>query len=125
VKATEVKQHVSRLMIILSLGALMATVMAVSVVPTMTQTSESGNGRLVVQADDRAAKKAVRQTRKAAKQVNTPSATPARGTAQKKQVPASDALLSGNVALLMLGASTLVFGGVLFQVGRRTVGSPR
>jgi Flp pilus assembly protein TadB len=103
----------------------MATVMMVSVLPAMTQTSESGNSRLVAQADDRAAKKAVRQTQKAAKQVNTPSATPARRTAQRKQVPASGAPLSGNVALLMLGASTLVVGGVLFQIGRRTVGSPR
>jgi Flp pilus assembly protein TadB len=103
----------------------MATVMTVSVVLAVTQTSESGNGRLVAQADDRATKKAARQTRKAAKQVNTPSATPAQRTAQRKQVPASGDLLSGNVALLMLGASTLVVGGVLFHVGKRTVGSPR
>ena len=111
-----------RFMMILGVGAIVATVMAVSVVPVLTQTSEGGNGRLIAQTDDKAAKKAARQTWKAARQVqHTHSATPAQRTAQKR-LPASGGPLSGNVALLGLGASTLVVGGALLLVGRRTVG---
>ena len=68
-KATEGRQHVRRFMMVLGVGAIVATVVTVSVVPVLTQTSEGGNDRLIAQADDKAAKKAARQTRKAARQV--------------------------------------------------------
>lgn len=111
-----------RFVMVLSVGAIMAMVLSVSIIPAMTQTSEGGNGRLIAQADDKAAKKAARQAWKAAKQVqHTQNATPAQRTA-RKQLPASGGFLSGNVALLGLGVSTLIASGGLFLVGRRTVG---
>jgi type II secretory pathway pseudopilin PulG len=86
-----------RLMLVLSVGVIMAMVVVAGAAPTLAQTSE-----------DKAAKKAARQEQKAAKQQQK---------AAKQQLPASGGPPVGNVALFTLGASALVVGGV-FLVGR-------
>ncbi len=112
---------------VLSLGAVVVAVMVASAIPALGQTSEGGNGGLVAQVDDKAAKKAARQAarqeQKAAKQAQKSQSSSAPqaqdDTAQKKQLPATGGPLAANVALLGLGAGALVVGGGLALVGRR------
>jgi hypothetical protein len=111
---------------VLSLGAVVVALTVASAIPALGQTSEGGNGGLVAQVDDKAAKKAARQAarqeQKAAKQAQksqSSSAPQAQDTAQKKQLPATGGPLAANVAFLGLGAGTLVVGGGLALVGRR------
>ena len=110
-KATVRRQHVRRLMIVLSVGVVMAMVVVAGAAPTIAQTSE-----------DKAAKKAAKQEQKAAKQQQKAAkqeqkAAPKQQPAPKQQLPASGGPPVGNVALFTLGASALVVGGV-FLVGR-------
>ncbi len=92
-----------RLMLVLSVGVIMAMVVVAGAAPTLAQTSE-----------DKAAKKAARQEQKAAKQQQKAAK---QQPAPKQQLPASGGPPVGNVALFTLGASALVVGGV-FLVGR-------
>jgi hemolysin activation/secretion protein len=97
-----------RLMLVLSVGVIMAMVVVAGAAPTLAQTSE-----------DKAAKKAARQEQKAAKQQQKAAKqqAPKQQPAPKQQLPASGGPPVGNVALFTLGASALVVGGV-FLVGR-------
>ena len=92
-----------RLMLVLSVGVIMAMVVVAGAAPTLAQTSE-----------DKAAKKAARQEQKAAKQQQKAAK---QQPVPKQQLPASGGPPVGNVALFTLGASALVVGGV-FLVGR-------
>jgi uncharacterized surface anchored protein len=95
---------VRRLMIVLSVGVVMAMVVVAGAAPTIAQTSE-----------DKAAQKAAKQEQKAAKQQQ--KAAPKEQPAPKQQLPATGGPPVGTVALYTLGASALVVGGVLL-VGR-------
>jgi sRNA-binding protein len=109
-KATVRRQHVRRLMIVLSVGVVMAMVVVAGAAPTIAQTSE-----------DKAAQKAAKQEQKAAKQQQKEAKQQQKEAKQqpapKQQLPASGGLPVGAVALFTLGASALVVGGV-FLVGR-------
>ena len=93
-----------RLMLVLSVGVIMAMVVVAGAAPTLAQTSE-----------DKAAKKAARQEQKAAKQQQ--KAAKQQPAPKQQPLPASGGPPVGNVALFTLGASALVVGGV-FLVGR-------
>ena len=97
-----------RLMLVLSVGVIMAMVVVAGAASTLAQTSE-----------DKAAKKAAKQEQKAAKQQQKAAKqqAPKQQPAPKQQLPASGGLPVGAVALFTLGASALVVGGV-FLVGR-------
>ena len=94
-----------RLMIVLSVGFIMATVMVVSTAPTMAQQSP----------EDKAARKAAKQEQKAAKQQQKA----AKQQAPKQQQPLPK---SGGVELnaLLLPASVLLVGsGIVAAYGVR------
>jgi uncharacterized surface anchored protein len=98
---------VTRLMIILSVGVVMAMVVVAGAAPTIAQTSE-----------DKAAQKAAKQEQKAAKQQQKEAKQ--KEAKQKQQMPPTGGLPAGNVALYTLGASALIVVGGAFLV-RRTV----
>ena len=83
-----------RLVIVLSVGFIMAIVMVAGAAPTMAQLSP----------EDKAARKAAKQQQKAVK--------------EQKPLPASGGPPVGTIALFTLGASALVVGGGVLLVGR-------
>ena len=91
-----------RLMIVLSVGFIMAIVMVVGAAPTMAQQSQ----------EEKAARKAAKQEQKAAKQQQ-------KAVKEQKPLPASGGPPVGTIALYTLGASALVVGGGVLLVGRR------
>ena len=90
-----------RLMIVISVGFIMAIVMVVGSAPTMAQQSP----------EDKAARKAAKQEQKAAKQQQ-------KAVKEQKPLPASGGPPVGTIALYTLGASALVVGGGVLLVGR-------
>jgi Ni/Co efflux regulator RcnB len=98
---------VRRLMIVLSVGVVMAIVVVASAAPTIAQTGQ-----------DKEAQKAAKQEQKAAKQQQKEAKQ--KEAKQKQQMPPTGGLPAGTVALYTLGASTLVVVGGAFLV-RRTV----
>jgi flagellar basal body-associated protein FliL len=98
-KATVRRQHVKRLMIVLSVGVVMAMVVVAGAAPTIAQTSE-----------DKAAQKAAKQEQKAAKQQQKAAKQQAaKQQAAKQQQPLPK---SGGVELnaLLLPATVLLVG---------------
>ena len=90
-----------RLVIVLSVGTIMAIVMVAGAAPTMAQQSP----------EDKAARKAAKQEQKAAKQQQ-------KAVKAQQPLPASGGPPVGTIALYTLGASALVVGGGVLLVGR-------
>ena len=90
-----------RLVIVLSVGFIMAIVMVAGAAPTMAQLSP----------EDKAARKAAKQEQKAAKQQQ-------KAVKEQKPLPASGGPPVDTIALYTLGASALVIGGGVLLVGR-------
>ena len=97
-----------RLVIVISVGFIMAIVMVVGSAPTMAQMSP----------EDKAARKAAKQEQKAAKQQQK-AAKQQKAVKEQKPLPASGGPPVGTIALYTLGASALVVGGGVLLVGRR------
>jgi H+/gluconate symporter-like permease len=98
---------VRRLMIVLSVGFIMAIVMVVSAAPTMAQQSP----------EDKAARKAAKQEQKAAKQQQKAVKQQQKAVSQQQPLPKS-----GGVELnaLLLPASVLLVGtGIVAAYGIR------
>ena len=98
---------VRRLVIVISVGFIMAIVMVVGSAPTMAQLSP----------EDKAARKAAKQEQKAAKQQQK-AAKQQKAVKAQQPLPASGGPPVGTVALYTLGASALVVGGGVLLVGR-------
>jgi Ni/Co efflux regulator RcnB len=100
---------VRRLVIVISVGLIVAIVMVAGAAPTMAQMSP----------EDKAARKAAKQEQKAAKQQQK-AAKQQQQKADKAQqpLPASGGPPIGTIALYTLGASALVVGGGVLLVGR-------
>ena len=90
-----------RLVIVLSVGFIMAIVMVAGAAPTFAQLSP----------EDKAARKAAKQEQKAVKQQQ-------KAVKAQQPLPASGGPPVGTVALYTLGASALVVGGGVLLVGR-------
>ena len=90
-----------RLVIVLSVGFIMAIVMVAGAAPTFAQLSP----------EDKAARKAAKQEQKAAKQQQ-------KAVKAQQPLPASGGPPVGTIALYTLGASALVVGGGVLLVGR-------
>ena len=90
-----------RLVIVISVGFIMAMVMVGGAAPTMAQQSP----------EDKAARKAAKQEQKAAKQQQ-------KAVKAQQPLPASGGPPVGTIALYTLGASALVVGGGVLLVGR-------
>jgi uncharacterized surface anchored protein len=99
---------VRRLVIVISVGLIMAIVMVVGSAPTMAQQSP----------EEKAARKAAKQEQKAAKQQQK-AAKQQKAVKEQKPLPASGGPPVGTIALYTLGASALVVGGGVLLVGRR------
>ena len=97
-----------RLVIVISVGLIMAIVLVVGSAPTMAQQSP----------EDKAARKAAKQEQKAAKQQQK-AAKQQKAVKEQKPLPASGGPPVGTIALYTLGASALVVGGGVLLVGRR------
>ena len=108
-KATVRRHHLRRLMLVLSVGVIMAMVVVAGAAPTIAQTSE-----------DKAAKKAAKQEQKAAKQQQKAAKQEQKAAPKQQPLPARGGPPVGNVALFTLGASALVVVGGAFLV-RRTI----
>ena len=94
-----------RLLMVLSVGVVMAMLVVAGAAPTIAQTSE-----------DKAAQKAAKQEQKAAKQEQ--KAAKQKEAKQKQQMPPTGGLPAGTAALYTLGASALVVVGGALLVGR-------
>ena len=90
-----------RLVIVLSVGFIMAIVMVAGAAPTFAQQSP----------EDKAARKAAKQEQKAAKQQQ-------KAVKAQQPLPASGGPPVGTIALYTLGASALAVGGGVLLVGR-------
>ena len=98
-----------RLVIVISVGFIMAIVMVVGSAPTMAQLSP----------EDKAARKAAKQEQKAAKQQQKAAKQQQKAVNEQKALPASGGPPVDTIALYTLGASALVVGGGVLLVGRR------
>ena len=96
-----------RLVIVMSVGLIMAIVMVVGAAPTMAQQSP----------EDKAARKAAKQEQKAAKQQQK-AAKQQKAVQAQQPLPTSGGPPVGTIALYTLGASALVVGGGVLLVGR-------
>ncbi len=96
------------LVIVLSVGFIMAIVMVVGSAPTMAQQSP----------EDKAARKAAKQEQKAAKQQQKATKQQQKAVKAQQPLPASGGPPVGTIALYTLGASALVVGGGVLLVGR-------
>ena len=96
-----------RLMIVISVGFIMAIVMVVGAAPTMAQQNP----------EEKAARKAAKQEQKAAKQQQK-AAKQQKAVKEQKPLPASGGPPVGTIALYTLGASALAVGGGVLLVGR-------
>ena len=97
-----------RLVIVLSVGLIMAIVMVVGAAPTMAQLSQ----------EDKAARKAAKQEQKAAKQQQKAAKQQQKAVKAQQPLPASGGPPVGTIALYTLGASALAVGGGVLLVGR-------
>jgi len=99
---------VRRLVIVLSVGFIMAIVMVAGAAPTFAQQSPK----------DKAARKAAKQEQKAAKQQQKATKQQQKAVKAQQPLPASGGPPVGTIALYTLGASALVVGGGVLLVGR-------
>jgi hypothetical protein len=97
---------VRRLVIVLSVGFIMAIVMVAGAAPTMAQQSP----------EEKAARKAAKQEQKSAKQQQK-AAKQQKAVKEQKPLPASGGPPVDTIALYTLGASALVVGGGVLLVG--------
>ena len=97
-----------RLMIVLSVGFIMAIVMVAGAAPTFAQQSP----------EDKAARKAAKQEQKAAKQQQKATKQQQKAVKAQQPLPASGGPPVGTIALYTLGASALAVGGGVLLVGR-------
>ena len=95
-----------RLVIVISVGFIMAIVIAVGAAPTMAQQSP----------EDKAARKAAKQEQKAVKQQQK-AAKRQQQAAKQQPLPPSGGPPVGTVTLYTLTASALVVVGGLFLIG--------
>jgi hypothetical protein len=98
---------VRRLVIVLSVGFIMAIVMVAGAAPTMAQMSP----------EDKAARKAAKQEQREAKKQQRAAKQQQKAVKAQQPLPASGGPPVGTVTLYTLGASALVVVGGLFLIG--------
>jgi hypothetical protein len=105
-KAVVRRQHMRRLMLVLSVGFITAMVVVAGGAPTLAQTSE-----------DKAAKKAARQEQKAAKQQQKAAKQQQKAAKQEQPLPKSGGI---ELNALLLPATVLLVGsGIVAAYGIR------